>query len=159
MHRRDDRNRRSAHSRTCAYYTFFHIDLDSVLKSPLGERAAQGIKPNRASHRHCERRSVSPAVRASVGMFFRGLRSTYGVNPCERERYSFSPGHWLPFAQTDCWQSRGNGADTSTVIVDIVVVEGAVIVHVRGVVLIVARRTQPPPPVQYRTQMNTLFRC
>ena len=89
----------------------------------VAARGTQGgrLKPNPAFQRHCERRSVSPVVRASIGMFFRGARRAYGVVPCERERYSFSPGHWLPFARTDCWQARENGAYATFVVVDIVV--------------------------------------
>ena len=43
---------------------------------------------------------------------FRGPHSAYEVVPCERERYSFSPGHWSPFARTNFWQNRGEAGRT-----------------------------------------------
>ena len=77
------------------------------------------------------------------------------VVPCERERYSFPP-QAQAANRLDGLQAKfgESGADGNVVVVDVVVVEGAVGVHVRSVVLIVTGGTQPPPPIQYHTQMN-----
>lgn len=90
----------------------FHDCSYSCFQKPLGGCMARCIKQNHAAQRHCEKQSVSSAVRASVGMFFRGPHSAYEVVPCERERYSFSPGHWSPFARTNFWQNRGEAGRT-----------------------------------------------
>ena len=37
--------------------------------------------------------------------------------------------------------------------------ERAIAAHIRGAALIEAGRAQPPPAIQYRTRMNTLFGC
>ena len=80
---------------------------------------ARCIKQNHAAQRHCEKQSVSPAVRASVGMFFRGPHSAYEVVPCERERYSFPPqgtafsSTGSPFAWTNFWQWGKRGRTAS----------------------------------------------
>ena len=107
--------------------------------------------------------SISPSVRASVGMFFRGLCPgrvhRTKLFPAKGGGIPFLPvhgpcGHRVAIRMDELQANGESGADAASV-VDIVVVAGTVGVDEGRIVLIVAGGAQPPP-VQYRTQITPL---
>ena len=61
----------------------FHDCSCSCFQKPLGGCMARCIKQNHAAQRHCEKQSVSSAVRASVGMFSEGLIALMRLFPAK----------------------------------------------------------------------------